>query len=435
MLIRFRFYNYRSFRDENVLSMEARGNAEYRGCLIPYKRRGILPAASVFGKNGGGKSNVIRAFWLGTQFIRNAQRTQHENAEVPVRAFALNDYSQDSPTGFEYEYMQDGVKYIYGFSATRKEIQTEYLYAAPKGQKSEIFFRDRQTFSFPTNGEKKKKEMIAEAVGANQLFFSIACVMNYQPCIAAMRWFREYIHFSQDYADIPQQLLEHAQNPNMLKAVVSYAKQADVGIEDMIFEMQNREITDDNDELPSNLPPEIEVALKQFVAALRNTSDMAEAKLQVGELKTSSMHRGVTKEGEERLFPLELSDESEGTRRLMALAIGIEQVLDQGGILFVDEIDRDLHPRLVEFIVAKFQNPQTNKAHAQLVFTTHDTELLNMEILRKDQVYFVDKTQKEGVSELFNLTDLPVRTNDNIRKAYLAGKYGAVPEVDTVEVE
>ena len=87
--------------------MEAKGNAEYRNCLLPYKRKGLLPAAAVFGKNGGGKSNVIRAFWLGVQFVRNAQRTQHESAEVPVNAFALNDYSKDMPTGFEYEYVQD----------------------------------------------------------------------------------------------------------------------------------------------------------------------------------------------------------------------------------------------------------------------------------------------------------------------------------------
>lgn len=100
----------------------------------------------------------------------------------------------------------------------------------------------------------------------------------------------------------------------------------------------------------------------------------------------------------------------------------------------MDEIDRELHPLLAEFVISKFQSEQTNPGRAQIIFTTHDTELLNMEILRKDQVNFVDK-KKDGVSELFNLTDLPIRTNDNIRKAYLAGKYGAVPDVDTVEVE
>lgn len=434
MLVRFQFENYRSFRDESILSMEAKGNAEYKSCLLPYKKKGLLPGAALFGKNGGGKSNVIRAFWLGVQFIRNAQKTQHEKAEVPVRAFALNDYSKQEPTGFEYEYIQDGVKYIYGFSATKKEIKKEYLYAAPKGQKSEIFSREGQVFSFPVNGEKKMKEMIAEAVAPNQLFFSIACVMNYQPCISAMKWFREYVHFSKDYADIPQQLLEHAGDVNMLKSMVTYAKQADVGIEDMSFEIKNEEISA-YDPMPGNLPEGMITALKQFAAALKDSSESAELNLKVGEVKTSSMHRGINKAGEEKLFPLELSDESDGTRRLMSLAPGIEQVLQQGGVLMVDEIDRELHPLLAEFIISQFQSPETNPGRAQIIFTTHDTELLNMEILRKDQVYFVDKNKKSGVSELFNLTELPVRTNDNIRKAYLVGKYGAVPDVDTVEVE
>lgn len=434
MLIRFRFGNYRSFRDENILSMEAKGNGEYKNCLLPYKKRGILPAIAVFGKNGGGKSNVIRAFWLGVQFIRNAQKTQHEKAEVPVRAFALNDYSKECPTEFEYEYLQDNVKYIYGFSATKKEIKKEYLYAAPKGQKSVIFSREGQEFLFPANGEKKMKEMIAEAVAPNQLFFSIACVMNYQPCIAAMEWFREYVHFSKDYADIPQQLLEHGEDANMLKSIVTYAKQADVGIEDISFEIKNQEISA-QDSLPDNLPQGMVMALKQFAAALKDSSESAEMNLKIGGVKTSSMHRGINHAGKEELFALELADESEGTRRLMSLAPGMEQVLQQGGVLMVDEIDRELHPLLVEFIVSKFQSPQTNPGHAQIIFTTHDTELLNMEILRKDQVYFVDKNKKSGVSELFNLTELPVRTNDNIRKAYLVGKYGAVPDVDIVEAE
>lgn len=237
-----------------------------------------------------------------------------------------------------------------------------------------------------------------------------------------------------DYADIPRQLLEHAEDVNMLKSIVTYAKQADVGIEDMSFEIKNEEISA-YESMPGNLPEGMVMALRQFAAALKDSSESADLNLKVGEVKTSYMHRGINKAGEEELFPLELSDESDGTRRLMSLAPGIEQVLQQGGVLMVDEIDRELHPLLAEYIISQFQSPETNQGRAQIIFTTHDTELLNMEILRKDQVYFVDKNKKSGVSELFNLTELPVRTNDNIRKAYLVGKYGAVPDVDTVEVE
>ena len=144
--------------------------------------------------------------------------------------------------------------------------------------------------------------MISEAVAPNQLFFSIACVMNYQPCIAAMRWFRENIHFSKDYTDIPRQLLEHAENPNMLKSIVTYAKQADVGIEDMSFEIKNEEIST-SDPLPDNLPEGMIMALKQFSAALKDSSESAEMNLKIGEIKTSSLHHGINKRTTRIIFP------------------------------------------------------------------------------------------------------------------------------------
>lgn len=319
------------------------------------------------------------------------------------------------------------------FQPQKRNCKRIFVFSA-KRTKSRNIFKKLSGVFIPFKWRKKEKGNDSRSSCIKSIIFSIACVMNYQPCIDAMRWFRESIYFSKDYTDIPSQLLEHAEDMNMLKAIVSYAKQADVGIEDMSFEIRNEELSA-NDSLPNNLPGGIVTALKQFALALKDSSEAAEMNLQIGEVKTSSMHRGLNQAGEEELFTLELSDESDGTRRLMSLAPGIERVLQKGGLLMVDEIDRELHPLLVEFIISKFQSPKTNPGHAQIIFTTHDTELLNMEILRKDQVYFVDKNKRNGVSELFNLTDLPVRTNDNIRKAYLVGKYGAVPDVDTLEVE
>ena len=122
MLIEFQFKNYRSFRDEAVLSMEATGVGNFKNCLIEYNNRKLLPAAAIYGKNGGGKSNVIRAYWLAVQFIRNAQRSQHEKAPIPVVPFMLNDYSKEEPTEFEFVYVIDGIKYNYGFAATKEKI-------------------------------------------------------------------------------------------------------------------------------------------------------------------------------------------------------------------------------------------------------------------------------------------------------------------------
>ena len=263
MLIEFRFQNYRSFRDEATLSMEATGLSSFKKSLIPLSSTTkLLPAAAIFGKNGGGKSNVIRAFWLAVQFIRNAQRTQHERATIPVNPFALNDYSMEDPTEFHFVYTVNGIKYWYGFSATRDHVIAEYLYHAPKGQKALIFSRVQQQFTFTE--EKTKRSMIGEMVAENQLFFSVACTMNDGACVSAMRWFRDHIFFSRDYPDIPRQLLAYSEDNNMLKAISDYAKAADLGIQDMHFEFDSKELVDDTS-LPDTLPDNLRTALVQFM--------------------------------------------------------------------------------------------------------------------------------------------------------------------------
>ena len=432
MLIEFQFKNYRSFRDEAVLSMEATGVGNFKNCLIEYNNRKLLPAAAIYGKNGGGKSNVIRAYWLAVQFIRNAQRSQHEKAPVPVVPFMLNDYSKEEPTEFEFVYVIDGIKYNYGFAATKEKIVREFLYHAPKGQRAMVFSREEQKFTFTE--DKLRRNLISETVAPNQLFFSIACTMNDTACVKAMKWFREAIYFSRDYSDIPQQLLEYSNDNGMLKAIASYAQAADLGIEDMQFEFNSKEI-DEKLDWPDNVPEGIRAALTQFMRALSESSNQAEAKLKLGEVTATSLHTGIDKAGKHQQYKLELEDESDGTRKLMALAPAIESALRSGGVLLVDEIEKEMHPMLVNYIIAKFQSKRTNTNGAQLIFTTHNTELMNMELLRKDQLYFADKNQTDGSSELYSISDFNTRTTENIRKGYLAGKYGATPDIEIEEVE
>lgn len=428
MLIEFRFKNYRSFRDEAILSMEATGLGIYKNSLIKLSSTiNLLPAVAIYGKNGGGKSNVIRAFWLAVQFIKNAQRTQIANAPIPVKPFALNDYSMGEVSEFDFIYSLNGIKYWYSFSATSEKVYKECLYHAPKGQKALVFSREGQVFSFTEN--KAKRKMIAEAVAENQLFFSIACTMNDAACVNAMRWFREYIFFSRDYSDIPNQLIEYSNNPDMLNAITNYAKAADLGIENMQFEINSKDV--EEEPLPSDMPEELKGALRQFIKALSKASDK---KVAMNEVKATSWHLGNNK-GETKLFPLHLEDESDGTKILMSIAPAIESVLNKGGVLFIDEIERGLHPLLVSFIIAKFQSKESNKIGAQLIFTTHDTELLNMQLLRKDQLYFTDKNSEDGVSELYSISEFGTKTSENIRKGYMLGKYGAIPNLDIEEVD
>lgn len=432
MLIEFKFTNYRSFRDESVLSMEATGLSTFKKSLIDYGSFKLLPSVAIYGKNGGGKSNVIRAFWLAVQFIKNAQRTQHEDALIPVSPFLLNDYSKNKETSFEFTYVVNQVKYIYGFSATKDSIVEEYLYHAPKGQKAIVFIRDGNKFTFTE--DKAKRKLISEAVADNQLFFSVACTMNDSACVNAMRWFREYVLFSRDYSDIPKQLLEYSNDKNMLRAISDYAKAADIGIEDMQFEIKNEDVSDEAT-LPNDLPIGIRTALMNFLHVLSETSNNSEVKLKMGEVIATAYHRGQKENGTSELFPLELSNESDGTRKLMSLAPAMESVLNKGGVLLVDELDKELHPMLVAYIVSKFQSKNSNLKGAQLIFTTHDTDLMNEEILRKDQLYFVDKDNTTGVSELYSISEFSTKTSENIHKGYLIGKYGATPNLEIEEVQ
>lgn len=433
MLIEFKFSNYRSFRDEACLSMEPMGLSKMKECLLPCKTGNLLPSAAIFGKNGGGKTNVIRAFWFGVKFICNAQRTQHETASVPVQPFLLDDTAQDSPTSFEFSYVLDDIKYLYGFSATRTEIVREYLYHWPKGQTALVFDRSRQDFTFRAGPDKKKRELISEAVAPNQLYFSVACTMNEKTCMTAMRWFREHLLFSRDYTDLSGQLMEHSGNPAMLQAIKRYAVEADLGIQDMKFEVKSTELTT-AEQLPSNLPDDIKNALERFLQALADAPNDSERKLQVGEMNVTSLHSGLDSEGNERLYSLPLEVESDGTRQLMALAPAIERVLDCGGVLLVDELENRMHPLLMQLIVSKFQNSRSNPKHGQLIFTTHNTELLDGDFIRKDQIYFVDKDPKSGSSSLYSISELSTTTNENIRKGYLLGKYGATPNIEIEEV-
>ncbi len=433
MLIEFKFSNFRSFKDEANLSMKAVGLSDFKECLLSHGTTTVLPTVAIYGKNGAGKTNVIRAFWLAVQFIKNAQRTQHEEATIPRTPFLLDDDMRNEPTTFEFTYIQSGVKYIYGFSANNQEIIAEYLYHTPKGQKAMIFMRENQNFKFPENNEKKMKSLISEAVGKNQLFFSIACVMNYQPCIMAMKWFREKVLFSRDFVDIPKQLIEYSNNKNMLNSIISYAKQADVGICDMSFEISDEKITSASD-IPDDFPDDVKAMMLSYMESLSDTSSDSELMIKAHQIRTKSFHTGISSAGEKKSYTLDLSDESDGTRKLMSLAPAIELILNEGGVFLIDEIEKEMHPMMIEFIISKFQSPTSNRSNAQLIFTTHSTELMNMEFLRKDQIYFTDKDRQTGASELYNLMEFSPPTNTNIRKSYLLGKYGAIPDIDIEEV-
>ncbi len=432
MLLNFKAKNYRSIKDEICIDFEATGLSEEKECFIKYNRKNYLPVISISGKNGGGKSNVIRAFWLAVQFVRNAHRTQYENAEVPVTPFEFDSHMKYMPTEFEFEYVCDDIKYKYGFSATIKEIISEYLYYWPKGQKRVVFERNRQEYIFPKNSEKKFKEMIGKAVAPNQLYFVVSCVMNYKPSIAAMKWFRNEVIFSRDYSDLSQNIFDYASDKDMLVAMTNIAKIADIGIDDVEYKFKNREIKSITD-LPESLSQEqiqeIEKALRQFGESLTVSVDGKEEPLRFNELQATTKHKVMNAEGRIETYPLPLFEESDGTLRIMSFGAAIEETIRKDGIFVIDEIENRLHPYFVEYIINRFQR-QNIESKAQLLFTTHSNDILNRELLRRDQYYLVDKDANTGVTELYSLADFSPRKDENMGRAYMLGKYGAIPYIE-----
>ena len=216
----------------------------------------------------------------------------------------------------------------------------------------------------------------------------------------------------------------------MLQAIVSAAKAADLGIQDIRFELDNQVIDlDDLEKYPSQIRGMVQ-ALNMLRASLRQNENEAEIQLSAGKLKSTTIHSGIDRNGNSASYNLTLSDESDGTRRLMALAPAIEKTLSNGGLFVVDELEREMHLILIEHVINRYQQKTNNVSGAQIIFTTHQTALLNQETLRRDQIYFVDKDPEDGASSLYSLADFNVRNDMNIQKAYLLGKFGAIPSIE-----
>ena len=206
--------------------------------------------------------------------------------------------------------------------------------------------------------------------------------------------------------------MDYSEDKEMLRSITNIAKVADLGISDMKFEFDNKQI-DSIDDLPDDV--------------VRAFKENLNGKLQYNELKASSYHYGVDLNGLKKEYELTLDDESDGTLKLMSRAIAMESALKNGGLFIIDEIEDKLHPILVEYIINRFQ--QNNPSKAQLIFTTHSIDIMNRELLRRDQYYLVNKNSSTGVSELYSVADFSVRNDEKIGKAYLLGKYGAIPYI------
>jgi hypothetical protein len=410
MLIRFRVENFRSIREEQELSMVASALTEHPDTLV---RAGsglqLLRAAAVYGPNASGKSALFHALSFMRTAVIESQRSWIPNGGVPRTPFALDDTSAFEPSLFAVDLLIGGVRYEYGFTADSARIHEEWLYAYPRARKQEWFTRDASrdvefAFSRSLPGENRA---ISSLTRPNSLFLSAAAQNNHEQLMPVYQWFAQKLWIVDDstrssFENYAVELCRH--EPNRKSLLASLAS-ADLGVTD------------------------IEFAESGFAPDAQGVSGLpADPYTFVQSPRVRLWHSGGAS-GPSVALPFE--QESRGTRTLFGLLGILGWCADRGGTLAVDELDQSLHSHLARRIVAWFMTQTAKPRAAQLLFNTHDTNLLSEDLLRRDQVWFTEKTS-DGATRLFPLTDFRARKHENLERGYLQGRYGAVPSLSGV---
>lgn len=402
MLIQFRFQNFKSFRDDTILDFSATKITEHSEHIVLHGNEKLLPVSAIFGANASGKSNVVEALRFMTtyviqSFMYGGDGEKEKVEKLTHTPFLFDSTSQEEVSSFEVYFTKDdgqGCKiYNYGFTLNRGGIVEEWLNTKAKTARNfrKIFYRN--ALGLDLDGlPMKMQENLRLSLENETLISSLGAKLKVGILKTVRDWFYN-LNFA-DFSDpvenmwlsrlLPKDFLDK----KIQKNVISYLSAFDPSIIDFHAEK------DENDKLT----------------------------------KVESIHR--KRDGGTVALPLE--QESSGTLKMFALYPALQDTLENGSILVVDELNARLHPLLVRSFLLTFLNPQINTNHAQMLFTTHDAWQLSNNLLRRDEIWFVEK-DVEGASSLYSLADFEdddgtkIRKDENYEKNYLLGKYGAIP--------
>ncbi len=415
MLIEFRVQNHRSIREEQVFTMEATSvgdKDDVRPRKVGGYKQSLLPVAAIYGANASGKSNVLSAL----EFMHNAVlfSVAHWSygVGVPCVPFAWGIASQE-PSLFEVTFVQDSVRYNYGFVVDNQSVCEEWLYVWPQGRKQTWFERDGMSFKFGDHlsGENR---MIAEVTRENALYLTTVLQFKHEQLRPVYDWFQ-----SMSFVNPSKEVF--GERP-LAEWIVSQQKSS---VQSNLFENNENSWTD-RLEMLRNL-------LRAADVGIQDVKVQDEERLtQLGRVRVHPrIYMRHIHSSEEAWLPV--TEESQGTIALLQMAPLLLQVLERGGVFVVDELEASLHPLLALELVRQFNDPKTNPKNAQLVFTTHNTNLLGNTVgdspLRRDQIWLTEK-DSDGATSLYPLTDYKPRKAENLERGYLQGRYGAIPFQD-----
>lgn len=396
MLVNFSFKNFRSFRDEMTISMEAANIQELSSALMKAGDSEMLPVAVMYGANSSGKSNVLKALKAMRDVLLHSVKLNPKD-KLDADPFMLDMSSQKEPTSFEIQFIIGESRYRYGFDYTVNGIVAEWLYEKRVGEREfELFLRSGSEF-------KISKTRFAEGIGketatpANRLFVSLVAQLNGKVAQSILDWFSDIEYMlgmdGNGYAGKTLEMLFLNQNGS--EEIRKFFESANLGFSEL---------------------------------------DVDRDTLDAGKMKSETIHRFYDADGNlagVRNFQTDKM-ESEGTKKMIEIAGPIFDAILNGKILIVDELDAKLHPFLTRKIIGLFMDKSVNNKGAQLIFATHDTNLLNLQYLRRDQIWFTEKDKTDS-TELYSLVEFrdeagkKVRNDRSIEKDYINGRFGAIP--------
>ena len=424
MLVEFSVTNYRSIGEKQTLSLTpAPKQKEYPENIVSENQFSALNVIAIYGSNASGKSNLLRCISVMDEIVHISSRTA-STTKLPYDPFALKEGYSDKPTEFEVVFVTDEKRYRYGFCYNQSNIIREWLYRKNVGREVPLFLRETDVIDVRSGfqGSKKLIDTAVEATRDNALFLSQCDSLNVEEATMIMAWFNTLHVINGLYTE------KHETSTVELWQQASYRDKINKYINSIAMDIQGIDISIKNLE-KSDIPAEMPSSLKEKLAGM-------------SKYNVQSFHHTYSKDNAptSEIISWDFDKhESEGSKKALQLSGPVLSTLMNGEILVIDEMEAKLHPIITLNIIDMFLDPNCNPKHAQLIFATHDTNLLSYSKLRRDQIYFTEKNKWES-TELFSLSDFVYfnekngeiieekeRKDTDKERRYLEGRYGAIP--------
>lgn len=415
MILSLKIENFRSIKEPLILQLTTENRLkedELPNNSFSENEIEILKSLLIYGRNASGKSNILLALRALTYLVENSDSFKHEEKIEPYEPFLFNSSSKNKPVKFEVDFItiENKTKFKYIVSFNQSEIVHEALYIFPLGTQAKLFERKKNKITYGEYYKGSKKKIESDLL-PNQLFLSKSSTSNIKYLDECYLYFSKYVYVSTIHDTefdkaIIRSFSELLLNDDKLKCnLLELLRAADTAISDFSIIENEKEL-----KFPDSFPDDIK---KRILESHKY------------EVKTKhSIYENGEKVGD---TTLDLEDESFGTKKLFAIGGLILDALNDGSVIIIDELDKGLHPILTKLLINLFNSKKNNPKNAQIIFATHDSSLLDLDMLRRDQICFVDKTYEEH-SILYKLSDIKgVRKDTPIDKWYLSGRFRAVP--------